>query len=183
MLIGEAQIVGHLQLWSRIFSNFNLKIDANLVRHLKRKDENKRERQKQQKTVEYKARRSSNRYKKFAEAHSSQLADVKTGATYESGIAVKNAKKTLKEAPKRNPNGTLPSEWKCPYYHTKYCNTMGHRDCRTSICHMHDKTKLERDEALAYIMKEAIELAVKKNADSGKQYCNIFLLILKLSCL
>ena len=75
------------------FSKYNLPIDANLVRHLKRKDENKSKRKQQQKTVEYKAGRSANRHSKFAEAHPSQLADVKTGAMYESGIAVKNAKK------------------------------------------------------------------------------------------
>ena len=81
-----------------------------MSRHLKNKDKNKRKRQHQQKTVDYKAGRSANRYSKFAEAHRSQLEDAKTGVAYESGIAVKHAKKTIKEAPKRNPEGTLPSE-------------------------------------------------------------------------
>ena len=100
MMTGGAQIIGHSQLWRQIFSKCILQIDANLARHLKRKDENKSKRQQQQKTVEYRAGRSANRYSKFAEAHCLQLADFKTGAAYESGIAVKNAKKTLKEAPK-----------------------------------------------------------------------------------
>ena len=35
---------------------------------------------------------------------------------------------------------------------------------------MNDKTKAEREEALAFIMNEAIDMAVETNADSGKQY-------------
>ena len=53
----------------------------------------KEKRQIEQNTKEYKSRRSTNRYAKFAEAHRSQLDEVKTGAMYESGVAVKLAKK------------------------------------------------------------------------------------------
>ena len=45
MLTAATQIVGNLELWTRIFSKFNLIIDTNLVRHLKRKDQNKLKRQ------------------------------------------------------------------------------------------------------------------------------------------
>ena len=119
MLIAGSQIVGHFQLWTCIFSKFHLKMDYNLVRYLRMRDSNKGKRQRKQNTIDYKAGRIRNRYKKFAEAHRSQLEDVKTGATYESWVAVKNTKRALKEAPKRNPEGPLPSQWKCPYYHPK----------------------------------------------------------------
>ena len=93
MLTGAAQIAGHYQLWKRLFLKFNLQLDANLIRHLKGKDETKEKKQIEQKTKEYKSRRSTNRYAKFAEAHRSQLDEVKTGAMYESGVAVRLTKK------------------------------------------------------------------------------------------
>ena len=35
---------------------------------------------------------------------------------------------------------------------------------------MHDKPKIERDAAVAFIVKESIEITVDKNASKGKQY-------------
>ena len=35
---------------------------------------------------------------------------------------------------------------------------------------MHGKSKIERDAAVAFIVKESIEITVKKNASKGKQY-------------
>ena len=51
MLTAATQIVGNLELWTRIFVKFKLRIDTNLVRHLKRKDLNKVKRQVHQKTI------------------------------------------------------------------------------------------------------------------------------------
>ena len=75
-------------------------MDDNLIKHLKGKDQKKAKRQVQQKTKKYKASRSSNRYDKYSDAHRDQLEEMKTGAMYESGVAVKVAKKSLKDAPK-----------------------------------------------------------------------------------
>ena len=170
MLVAAAQIVGHYSLWKRLFSIFDIQLDENLVRHLKMRDLNKGKRQIFQRTKEYKSSRSTNRYAKFAEAHRSQLEDTKTGAKYESGIAVKIAKKNIKAAPKRNPEGTLPSDWKCPYYHSLFCTKTGHKDCRSGDCQMYGRTKEERNEALAFIMEEAITDAVEVNTTKGKSY-------------
>ena len=80
-------------------------MDENLIRHLQKKDGNKGKRQILQKSKEYKSIRSTNRYAKFAEAHRSQLQDAKTGAQYESGVAVKcekNIEARTKTQPRRH---------------------------------------------------------------------------------
>lgn len=123
MLTAGTHFVGHYQLWKRSFAKFQISLYANLIRHLKEKDRTKERRQVVQKTNAYKSTPRTNQYAKFAEAHRSQLEENKTGAKYESGVAVKEDKKTLKLAPKRNPKGTLPSDWKCPFFHPKFCNT------------------------------------------------------------
>ena len=128
----------------------------------------KEKRQVVQKSKEYKASRSANRYAKFAEAHRSQMEEKTTGLKYESGVAVKLAIKTIKSAPKRNPVGTLPSEWKCPYFHKNYCIVKGHRDCRSEDCCLHGKTKEERDAVIVIIREEAIANQVDTNATKGK---------------
>ena len=42
---------------------------------------------------------------------------------------------------------------------------------------------MEREEALAFIMDEAIDMAVETNTDSGKRYCSIFLLFCEMTYL
>ena len=75
----------------------NCTLDSNLSRHFQRKDAVKSKRQLLQKTKEYKAGRSKNRYVKYAEAHVSQLEEMKTGVMYQTGVAVKAAKKSVKK--------------------------------------------------------------------------------------
>ena len=67
-------------------------MDDNLIRHLNNKNIEKVSRQKKQTTKEYKAIRISKRYTKFAKAHRDQLDKLKTGAAYETIIAVKVTK-------------------------------------------------------------------------------------------
>ena len=69
MLCAGAQVIGHHDVWIRIFNKFNFELDANLTRYLKVKETKKRQRQTLQGTKKYKARRSTKRYNKFAEAH------------------------------------------------------------------------------------------------------------------
>lgn len=40
VLVAAAQTIGYYKLWKRLFAISNLKINENLARHLKRKDEN-----------------------------------------------------------------------------------------------------------------------------------------------
>jgi len=144
-------------------------LDGNLSRHFQRKDAVKSKRQLLQKTKEYKAGRSKNRYVKYAEAHVSQLEEMKTGVMYQTGVAVKAAKKSFqKTALPRNPAGTLLKDWKCPCYHKKNCFTTGHKDCRSENCSMRGKTKDMRDAAVKEIAAEAIAIEVEKIASEGK---------------
>ena len=159
MLVAGAQIIGHCELWKRVLNLFGLQIDKNLVRHLTKRDERKNKRRAVQKTKDYKSYRSAKRYNKYAKAHTDQLDDMKTGAQYETGVAVAIAKNPIKAAP-RNPEGTLPENWKCPLFHPDYCQKLGHKGCRSADCHMNMKktTKEERDEAIKMISEEAIAM-------------------------
>ena len=65
----------------------------------------------------------------FSQAHTDHLNELKTGAEYKTGSAVKTAKKTIKAASNCNPTGTLPEQWKCPFFHPKYCIKLGHTGC------------------------------------------------------
>ena len=96
MICGATRIVGHHEVWTKIFTQFNLNMDSNLSRHFQRKDDVKLKRQLFQKTKEYKTSRSQNRYVKYAAAHVSQLEEMKTGVMYQTGVAVKAAKKISK---------------------------------------------------------------------------------------
>ena len=99
ILTAGAQIVGHYSLWNRIFTQIDIVMDENLVRNLKKRDMYKGKIQIMQKSKACKSSCSTNRYTKFAESHRSQIEDSKTGAQYESGVAVENTTETLKLAP------------------------------------------------------------------------------------
>ena len=64
-----------------------------------KRDEKKSKRKIFQETKIYKSYRSKKRYDKYAEAHADELEEVKTGAQYESGVALKTYLKSLKSAP------------------------------------------------------------------------------------
>ena len=98
-LCGATQILGHHEVWNHIFAKFYLTLDANLSHHSQRKDVVKSKRQLLQKTKEYKLSRSQNRYVKYVEAHVTQLEEMKTGVMYQTGVAVKAAKKSVKNQP------------------------------------------------------------------------------------
>lgn len=127
--------------------------------------------------MEYKSSHSVNRYKKFAEANRSQLEDTKAWVIYESGVAVKIAIRSLKDASKCNPEGTLPSDWKFPYYHENYCCHKGYHDCCIDEVYMHGVSKEARDEALAFILEEAITFAIEENTTKVKFYFVLYNII------
>ena len=84
-------------------------------------------------------------------------------------MAVKKNNKLLKQAPTRNPKGTLPSDWKCPFFHPRFCTTTGHRDCKSANCRMFGKPKEERDAATRYIKEELLAVAITTNEVKGKR--------------
>ena len=116
-----------------------------------------------QRSKEGKIRRSQSKTAKQNDAHKTQLDAYKEGTFYESGVAMSLAKKTLK-AVARNPKGTPPGQWRCPYYHPLYCTLLGHSSCGSTACGMKLKSKVERAAALKVITAEQIEEEVKLNA-------------------
>ena len=88
---------------------------------------------------------------------------------YKSGVTVKAAKQCYKNSYKRNPEGTLPSEWKCPFYHPNYCTKLGHAGYTSQDFEMKGMAKGERDAIIKIIEEEAIALQVYQNASKGKQ--------------
>ena len=99
----------------------------------------------------------------------SQLEEMKPGVMYQTGVAVKAAKKSVKKsAVPRNPKGTLLKNWKCPYYHKDFCFSTGHKDCRSPDCFMRGKTKDVRDAAVKEIETRVIAIEVEKLASEGK---------------
>ena len=74
----------------------------------------------------------------------------------------------LKDLPKRNPEGTQPSEWKCKYHHLTFCTKKGHYDARSVDCCMYGRSKEEQDAAVATIMEDAIQNAILSNDRDGK---------------
>ena len=114
-------------------------MDDNLRNILITKDRTKTRKKMRAQTKEGKTVRSTVKYESLASGHKAQMADLKRGDQYESGIAVAAAKKSLKTAPKRN---TGPKEtWTCIYNHPMFCNVKGHKDCRSPLCFMKLKSK------------------------------------------
>ena len=104
--------------------------------------------------------RSTVKDKNLAEGYKAQVEDVQKGGVYESRIAVTVSQKILKAAPKRSEG---PKEaWTYIYYHPDYCTVKGHKDCRSPLCLMTERSKEERLAALKVIQTEQIEEEVKK---------------------
>ena len=88
---------------------------------------------------------------------------------YETGVAVKVAKKAMESEPKRNPPGTLLADWRCPFFHPNYCVLRGHTSCASEDCCMNGKPKEERDAAMKEIESEAIAIRINYIAKKGKR--------------
>lgn len=140
-IAAAVQIIGHAELWTRIFDKLRLKIDDNLMDILVLKDEAKirkkvRDQKKEEKTVW-----STVKYENSTADHKAQMNDLRNVDQYESGIVVAAARKTIKAAPKCNKG---PKEtWTCIYHHPNYCSVKGHEDCRSPLFLMTPRSKEE----------------------------------------
>ena len=109
-----------------------------------------------------KVTRGRGRSEKFNLAKKGYLEELRIGMAYESGIALKNAKKAIKYAPvERNPKGIPRDQWRCKYYHPSYCNALGHADARSHNCFAHSLTAKEREVVLNTILNEVVQRRVK----------------------
>ena len=122
-------------------------------------------------TKEGKLKRSKNKHDKIREELKQDILSQSSGMTYETGIALKSAIKDAKHLTSsdcRNPKGTLKDEWKCPYWHPNFCETLGHKSARSPQCGMYKSDKSDRDDALQKIMDEHIERELQKQGNLGK---------------
>ena len=104
---------------------------------------------------------------------------VKAGLEYESGVALKVAKKNLPASKDRNPKDTPNHLLRCIYYHPTNplaCNVLGHRDCRNEACEMKRKSKEERKAVLDALEKELLESELVRLVVESKIFFCCFLL-------
>ena len=84
----------------------------------------------------------------------------KEGLEYNQEVALRQATKDAKANnafKTRNPEKTNKSDYKCKFYHPRYCTYLGHSSCASPKCFMHKKPKVERDAASDFILKERIQ--------------------------
>ena len=119
--------IGHFETWSLIYTSFGVDIPFSLSKLYKSRDRATIRIRNRQQTRGYKIKRKKKDHDKFYSERQRQKADLKAGLTYESGIALADAKRRVKELDKkRNPAGTPNDEMVCPYYHPLFCNVKGH---------------------------------------------------------
>ena len=144
------QICGYRSLWSDLYGDFNLNFDAGLSTSLGKLDAEKIRKRERAATIEGKKRRDTKKYKKLNDAQKADAKDQERGLAYSCGIAMKAATKKAKSQltnQSRNPPGTAPEQYKCPFYHENYCTSLGHRTSNSKACFMYRKSKEERCKA------------------------------------
>ena len=97
--------------------------------------------------------------------------DLKTGKTYGSGVALKEAKKKAKEtlsATARNPKDCPKELQRCAYHHPLYCTVLGHTTASSKACAMKQKSPEEQKVILDHIKTLRIEEELILVQDNGK---------------
>ena len=167
-IVAGIQIQGYEVFWSAVFSEFGVDLDSNLRRSLKARDRKRKGRTIKYETIEGKKARGRLKNEKYAVARKNFFEELRTGMAYESGIALKAARKSVKDSPDiRNPKGTLPQDMRCKYHHQDYCDKRGHADARSPSCYAKKLTKKERDVILAAILREAVQKQFDKITVGG----------------
>ena len=148
------QILGYHSFWSQLFFKFDLELDANLDASLRDRDTKKLKRNAKDNTKEGKLVRGRAGNAKLNEAKKRYLEELRTGMAYESGIAVANTKRDIKNAPVvRNPFGTSKDKCRCKYFHPDYCTKWGHTDARNKECYDRILTPAQRGIVLDAILR------------------------------
>jgi hypothetical protein len=159
-IAGAMHNKGNHTVWNEVYDRFNLAFDANLSNNLLRIDRKKNNQAKAAATREGKLRRGRKRLEKMQTAQRQDIKAQKEGLEYTQGVALRQATKDAKANntfKTRNPEGTNKSEYRCKFNHPKYCTHLGHSSCASPKCFMHKKSKVERDAASDFILKERIQ--------------------------
>lgn len=105
---------------------------------------------------------------KSNEAKKWYFEELRTGMAYESGIAVANSKRAIKNEPVvRNPFGTPKDKCRCKYFHPDYYTKWGYVDDRNKECYAHILTPAQRGVVLDAILREAVQKRVEDDEGKG----------------
>ena len=168
----SVQILGHYELWRRIYGETGLPLGKSMEKYLVRKDVNKGQRTKHSRTKLYKRNRKKEWNKKYKVLRDKQMLDVKDGTSYESGLALSQAKATVKLTNKqRNNKDTPKDQWKFPYHHHKFCTVLGHTTCRNAMCEMKGKSKEFLEHAKNEIFRDLITEQLRIDSETAGTYC------------
>ena len=169
-IASAVMVLGYEGFWTRVFEELKVDMDDNFRTTLRRRDTKKRKKSAKQRSKEGKIRRREKYLAAFTQSHKEQMHDAKTGKTYGSGIALKEAKKQAKErltAAVRNPKGTKKELLRCPYYHPLYCSKLGHTAASSKDCAMKAKSKEERKIIMHDIKRMVIEEELRDVQENG----------------
>ena len=145
-------------------------MDDNFRSTLRARDTKKLKKSAKQRSKEGKIRRREKYLAAFAQSHKEQMDDAKSGKTYGSGVALKEAKKKANvrlTAAVRNPEGTKKELLRCPYYHPLYCTKLGHTAASSKDCAMKTKLKEERKIIMDDIKRMVIEEELRNVQENG----------------
>ena len=151
------QVLGHEEIWYRVFVRFGMNFDLSLRLHLRQLDIRKKRKMLVARTTTEKAKRSAARYTKLSNAQIMEKQARKEGTEYESGIALREATKLAKDhfASKiRNPPGTPKEMLRCRFPHPEFCDVLGRTSCRSKECKLHLWKPEDRDAAAKTIPEE-----------------------------
>ena len=99
------------------------------------------------------------------------MVDVRDGKSYESGLALAQAKAKVKIASKQRNNKETPKElWKCPYYHPKFCTVLGHTTCYNRMCEMRGKSKEFLEHAKDEIERDLVNEQLRIDSETAGTY-------------
>ena len=144
-------------------------MDSNLRRSLVFKDGAKRRKANRDSTKSGKLMRCRNKNSKYSEAKRDYMKSLNEGLAYESGIALREAKRAVKNAPIiRNPKGTTKEKMRCKYHHPQFCTKLGHVDAKSKECFAHGKSAIERNAIIKHIFDEAVQKRMNEMANVGE---------------
>ena len=141
---GAVMALGYKEFWTRVFTELNLEMDSIFRSTLWARDIKMRAKRVSQWSKKVKIKQREKYYSLIAQSHIEQMNDAKTGNTYGSGVALKDATKKAKEtltATVRNPKNCPKELQRCAYHHPLYCTSLGHTTALSLLCAMKKKTK------------------------------------------
>ena len=167
------QIVGHYEVWNRIYKSMGIKLGSILRRFLKNIDTAKKRRHEYRRSVEYKVFRKKDWNDKYKALRELQMRDNKEGKTYEAGMALSLARSRVKECKKKQKEklNDIPLHLRqCTYHHPQFCTVLGHTTCGSKECMMKGQPADVLKQAKKTIENDWIKEQMKLDSDTASKY-------------